>query len=375
MAAKTPAMRLLRILFVCVVATALPVGALPVLPASTPSPVCDRLPDPARWADAGTPDKGLEHMRISVHRGAHHLAPENTIPAYEYAIAYDMDLIEVDVQQTIDGRYVAFHDLTVDDKTDGSGYLPLMTYEEATSLNAAANPRWEGSAYDPTPVPGLEEVLALARDHEVGISFDLKESVWNAAGVALLAVEYEVIERSIFQPYVPGRTEQILAVAPDATVMFNNQYDDTPPALLYALGQEYHWFGSSLPNFSPERIAAIHDACSSVLPNVYQGHVTGSEPGDLAYARSIGADGAMVNNPDVAAEVLDRPVDTTIALDPDAGTACLLGHHGLGLPGKTVHVGGEARVTGKGGCVVLGAGWDGGAVTFAGDGSAVASST
>jgi len=353
-------------------ALALAFAALGSTTGAPGAPVCDRIPDPARWLAAGEPDQGLEHMRITVHRGAANLAPENTIHAFEYAIAYGMDMIEVDVQQTGDGRYVLFHDLTVDGKTDGEGYIFLMTYEEATALNAADNDRWRGSVYDPTPVAGLEEALAFARDHEIGINFDLKESVWNAAGVALLAAQYEgVIERSIFQPYVPVRTEQILAAAPDAIVMFNSQYEDTPPAMLYALGAEYHWFGSSMPNYDAERVAAIHDACRHVQPNVYQGDVTGSEAGDLLYARGIGADGAMVNNPDVAAATLSRPVATRIQREP--GMACLLGHHDLGLPGKTLHVADAAVTTGRGGCIELDPDWGDAEVSFDGDASALPS--
>lgn len=342
----------------------------PAAAPAAPDLDCTQTPEPARWLDAGTPDRGLDHMRITVHRGAANLAPEDTIPAFEYAIAYGMDMIEVDVQQTLDGRWVVLHDYQVDKMTDGSGLIQTMTYEQATKLNAADNDRWRGSEYDPTYAPGLEQVLALASAHQVGISFDLKESVSNTAGVALLASQYPgIIERSIFQPYVPGRTEQIIAAAPNATIMFNSQYEDTPPAALYALGAEYDWFGSSLPNFPPESIAAIHDACDFVQPNVYQGDITGSEAGDLAYARAIGADGAMVNNPDVAAEVLDRRVGTRIIVEDQR--ACLVGHHDLGLPGKTLMVDDTPARTARGGCVPLPSDWH--SVRFDGDGSALPS--
>lgn len=344
----------------------------PSVATAAPNPnVCAEIPDPARWEDAGVPDVGLERMRITVHRGAANLAPEDTIPAFEYAIAYGLDMIEVDVQQTLDGRYVVLHDYQVDKKTDGSGYVPAMTYDEVTALNAADNDRWRGSEYDPTFVPGLEQVLALASAHGVGINFDLKESVTNTAGVALLAAGYPgIIERSIFQPYVPGRAEQIVAVAPDAAIMHNSQSEDTPPAAYYAIGAEYDWFGSSMPNYTPEVIAAIHDACDFVQPNVYQGDVTGTEAGDLAYARAVGADGAMVNNPDVAADVLDRPVATSIAFT--GSSACLVGHHGLGLPGKTLRIDGTPTTTRRGGCAPLPVNWN--TVTFPGDGSALPSS-
>lgn len=346
----------------------LAVSALvPSAGASAAPTVCDRVPQVARWQDVGTPDAGLEQMRITVHRGAANLAPEDTIPAFEYAIAYGLDMIEIDVQQTLDGGFVILHDYDTSKKTNGSGYIQTMTYAQATALNAAANSKWRGTVYDPTPVPGLDEVLALASLHEVGINFDLKESVANAAGVALLAAQYPgVIERSIFQPYIPIRAEAILAAVPTAQIMFNSQVSGTPPAMFYGLGAEYDWFGSSLPEFSPEAIVAIHDACDFVQPNVYQGDVTGSEAGDLAYARKVGADGAMVNNPDIAARVLERPVLTEITVT--ATEACLLGHHGLGLPGKKLDIDGATRTTGLGGCTSIPEGWS--TVAFVGDGSA-----
>lgn len=369
-----PSLRSLSTVLAAVsLATALSVSAAPPASDSTagPTPVCDRVPDPAGWGQDES--AGREPAVISAHRGAANLAPENTLPALEYAIAYGVDMLEIDVQQTADGRYVVFHDLDVGPKTGGSGQFPLLTFDQARALNAANNDRWRGSVYDPVQLPSLEEVLALAAVHEVGLYFDLKESVTNTATVANLAAEYGVLARSIFTPYVPGRTEQILAVQPDAVVMFTSYAAETPPAMLYALGVEYDWFGGSLPNYGADSIDAVHDACGLLMPTVYQGDVTGTERGDLLHALDVGMDGAMVNNPEVAAEALARPVTTTIVRDgPER--VCLLGHRNLGLPEKVLHVGGRALVTGRGGCVELPDRGGAAQVRFEGDGSALSSS-
>jgi hypothetical protein len=192
---------------------------------------------------------------------------------------------------------------------------------------------------------------------------------------ALAAYGTTLIDRlGIFAPYVPGRTEQILLAQPDAIVMHNNYADDAPPPQLYAVGAEYDWFGGSLPNYNAERVAAAHDSCSLVLTNVYQGAVSGSESGDILHALGIGVDGVMVNNPDVAAATLDRPVVTRIDLD-GTGRACLLGHLDLGLPGKLLEIAGTDVVTGQGGCTDLPASWSNDEpVRFLGDGSALPSS-
>ena len=333
---------------------------------------CAELPDPSRWWSAGTPDVGLTDMAIAAHRGAAELAPENTMDAYRYAIAYGVDMIEIDVQQTLDGRYVSFHDQTVDAKTDGTGYIAVMTYDEVRGLNAADNDKWRGSVYDPAVIPSLEEIFELARDTDTGIYFDIKESVTNPVGVVQMAADYGLVQNSAFLTYEPFRSAAIRAASPEAPLMLSNYDAAIPPAMLFAIAQDYTWFGSSMPNYNAEKIAAIHDACGLVIPNVYQGDVTGSEAGDLLYARSIGADGAQVNNPDVVAEALDEPVPTAIEI---AGTeVCLVNaSNGLGLPEKTLQTMGASLETGRGGCVALPSNYRSAQITFAGDGSALPS--
>jgi glycerophosphoryl diester phosphodiesterase len=100
-------------------------------------PACGQTADPARWLSVGTPDAGLAKPLISAHRGANTLAPENTIQSYEYAFAHGAPLVEVDVQETKDGQFVALHDSTVDRTTNGTGDISTLTYDYVRSLNAA----------------------------------------------------------------------------------------------------------------------------------------------------------------------------------------------------------------------------------------------
>jgi glycerophosphoryl diester phosphodiesterase len=48
------------------------------------------------------------------HRGAAGVAPENTLPSFEAAIAAGADRVELDVRRTLDGHAVVFHDATPD---------------------------------------------------------------------------------------------------------------------------------------------------------------------------------------------------------------------------------------------------------------------
>jgi glycerophosphoryl diester phosphodiesterase len=47
------------------------------------------------------------------HHGAWNDIPENTLAAFEHAVALGTDMIEVDVRRTRDGQPIAFHDAAV----------------------------------------------------------------------------------------------------------------------------------------------------------------------------------------------------------------------------------------------------------------------
>lgn len=334
---------------------------------------CDRAPDPARWSNPSPPDIGRADMTIAAHRGAAELAPENTLAAYRYAIAYGVDMIEVDVQQTLDGRFLAFHDTQdVAAKTDGSGPIFLHTYAQARALNVADNDKWKGSEFDPARMPSLEQVMRLAQRHRVGIYFDMKESLLNVPAFMALVQRYpDVVRRSAFLPYEPARAAIIRGLAPDVDLMFSNVDERISPEMFFALGQLYRWFGSDLESYDAGKVAAIHDACGLFIPNVYDGAKGDVETRKLLEARAIGADGAQINLPDVTADALDEPVATRVRLRP--GRACLEDRrHRIGLPGKPLRVGGKEQLTDRHGCVPRGKARH---AAFAGDGSALPSSS
>ena len=98
------------------------------------------------------------------HRGGARLAPENTLEAFRSAVEdWAVDMLELDVRATRDGRVVVFHDRTVDRTTDGAGLVASMTWDELRELDAGyrfldllGNPSWRGRG---VRVPLFEEVL------------------------------------------------------------------------------------------------------------------------------------------------------------------------------------------------------------------------
>jgi glycerophosphoryl diester phosphodiesterase len=329
-------------------------------------PACDQVADPARWTNASPPDRGRADPVISAHRGAIELAPENTLSSYEYAFAYGVDLVEVDVQQTRDGRFVAMHDSTVDRTTEATGPVESFTYDELRRLNAADYEPWKGTEFDPARVASLEEILALAARVGGGIELDIKGSVTEEGRLAELVTRYGLIEESIFN----SGDSRIFLVAPNANLIYNRD-EWEPPFLLYEIGSVLPVFGSRLDEYTPEAIAAAHDACGIVMPHAYDAGPE-QEVAQFLQARAIGADGVQTNQPDAIVAAAGQPARSTF--ETPAGEVCLVSvPHGLGFPAKTIELrkGPHAidMQTGLGGCADVPARWRGAVATFTGDGA------
>jgi glycerophosphoryl diester phosphodiesterase len=105
---------------------------------------------------------------IAAHRGAHLEAPENSMPAFRKAIELGIDIIELDVRCTKDGKLVLMHDRTVNRTTNGSGPVDSFTFEEIRKLRLKHN----GQVTD-EQIPTLEEALLLAKG-KILVDLDIK---------------------------------------------------------------------------------------------------------------------------------------------------------------------------------------------------------
>jgi len=108
--------------------------------------------------------------RIAAHRGGA-LWPENSLLAFQSAIALGSDLIELDVHQSRDGVVIVIHDATVDRTTDGTGAVASTTAADLRRLRL----RGPGGTLSAERVPTLDEVLAAAAPSHAGLLIEVKE--------------------------------------------------------------------------------------------------------------------------------------------------------------------------------------------------------
>jgi glycerophosphoryl diester phosphodiesterase len=115
------------------------------------------------------------------HRGARALRPENTIPAFEYAIAVGADALELDIAVTRDNVLVVSHDPVLHPPLC-SGPHPGAVIRELTlaelqdwDCGALQNPDFpRQTPIRGTSIPTLDEVLALSRWGSFGFDIEMK---------------------------------------------------------------------------------------------------------------------------------------------------------------------------------------------------------
>lgn len=107
---------------------------------------------------------------VIAHRGASAYYPENTMSAIKGALAMNAEMIEIDVLLSKDGVPVVFHDKTLNDHTNGTGYVQNHTVEELKKLDAGS---WFHKSFSDQKIPTLEEVLAFASGN-IAINIEIK---------------------------------------------------------------------------------------------------------------------------------------------------------------------------------------------------------
>lgn len=93
------------------------------------------------------------------HRGGAGDWPENTMPAFEGAVALGYRYVETDVHATADGVLVAFHDESLDRVTDRTGLIRDLPWSEVSRA------RVDGRE----PIPLLADLLGTFPDLRVNI--------------------------------------------------------------------------------------------------------------------------------------------------------------------------------------------------------------
>ncbi len=93
------------------------------------------------------------------HRGGASEVPENTMPAFEHAVALGYRYVETDVHVTADGELLAFHDEHLDRVTDGAGAIADLPWSVVRT--ALVDGR--------EPIPRFEDLIGAWPDLRINV--------------------------------------------------------------------------------------------------------------------------------------------------------------------------------------------------------------
>ena len=101
-------------------------------------------------------NREMPYPRVCAHRGYSAVAPENSIPAYEAAVALGVEEIEMDIWATRDGVLVSAHDEELENLSDGTGLISDHTLAELKKLDFGVRFSEE---FRGLRIPTFEEIL------------------------------------------------------------------------------------------------------------------------------------------------------------------------------------------------------------------------
>jgi glycerophosphoryl diester phosphodiesterase len=182
---------------------------------------------------------------VVAHRGASVAQPENTLEAFEAAVATGAEILELDVRLSADGVPVVVHDPDVARSTNGQGLVHEMTVKELKRLDAAPG------RPERAEIPTLGEVLALASG-TVGVDLEIKnipgEPGFDSPREAVVAATLLELERAAFSGEALISSfnwltiERSKELAPGvATGFLTIGVVEADAALVYARGAGHEW--------------------------------------------------------------------------------------------------------------------------------------
>ena len=158
--------------------------------------------------------------QVTAHRGDSKHAPENTMSAFELAVENQADIIELDVRQTKDGRYIIMHDEKLKRTIGVNHKVGEVDYEYIEGLDAGIKFSEE---YKGEKIPTLEEVLIFAKDNDVFLNIELKPAKTDTnytQGIVDLLAEYDMLDQCVVASADYDAIKEVKAINSDITTVY-----------------------------------------------------------------------------------------------------------------------------------------------------------
>ena len=236
---------------------------------------------------------------IFAHRGASAHAPENTLAAFELALAQGADGIELDVKLSADGHVVVIHDPTTDRTTGARGRVKDLSLAELRGLNAGS---FYSANFSAEKIPMLEEVFE-AFGKKIFINVELTN--YNTPrdhlveSVCMLVKKFNVQKHVMFSSFYASnlsKARSYLPEVPCGLLAFNGLLGAWARSFGFAFGK-YAALHPYLKDVTPQQVQRVH----RLKGRVHVWTVNAEE--DMRRLFGWGVDAIFTDNPQLAVRV------------------------------------------------------------------------
>lgn len=236
---------------------------------------------------------------IFAHRGASAHAPENTLAAFELALAQNADAIELDVKLSADGNVVVIHDQTVDRTTNGHGRVKDLSLAQLKALDAGS---FFSEKFRGEKIPTLEEVFeAVGRRTFINVELTnyntprdgLVETVCTL--VKKLGLQERVLFSSFFAANL-SKARTLLPEVPRGLLALNGLLGAWARSFGFAFGR-YQALHPFLKDVTPQQVQRVH----RLNRRIHVWTVNAAE--DMRRLFSWGVDGIFTDDPGLAGQI------------------------------------------------------------------------
>jgi glycerophosphoryl diester phosphodiesterase len=236
---------------------------------------------------------------IFAHRGASAQAPENTLAAFELAIAQNADAIELDVKLSADGYAVVIHDPTVDRTTGSKGRVKDLSLAELRSLDAGT---FFSEKYSGERIPTLEDVF-----ESVGKRIFINVELTNYTSprdqlvetVCMLVKKFGLQQHVMFSSFFASNLSKARAYLPDiprGLLAFDGLLGAWARSFGFAFGR-YQALHPCLEDVTPQQVQRVH----RLKRRVHVWTVNAAE--DMRRLFRWGVDAIFTDDPQLAIQV------------------------------------------------------------------------
>ncbi len=233
-----------------------------------------------------------ERPLVIAHRGASHVAPENTIAALALAADLDAVAIEFDIHLSADRVPVLIHDFTLGRTTNGRGKVRETSWDELRTMDAGS---WFSADFAAERIPSLEQGLRAIGENAIAC-IEIKPRKTMVPFVQQVLEKANRLERVIIFSFHAEQVRKSKTAMPDVPALL---LVDPGVAKTYSADQVYgaakgsgaDLVGLDYRGVTESLVAHLHRNGFPVF--VY----TVDQPADVERMVSFGVDAIISNRP------------------------------------------------------------------------------